>query len=369
VAESLAMAELHDVGAHCAAAGCGRQDFLPFTCDACGRKFCQDHFRREAHDCSAPQAVRPQAAAAAAAAAAPPVDLPRCAAKGCKEQLFAHNRFHCERCGQHVCIRHRFEDDHPCVSVEVAVGAALRHAQSEMAPSDFQNAHSTLLKVFNNILSEPGNEKYRSLKKSNAVVKEKLCHPACIEALRLCGFSDTGEAYVCRQAADLSVMRRMSSALRASSLQSSQKGLAAAGPAPVSTGSAGGRRIVNGVIVDAPQPPLEERPPLAAPSAVKAATEAGSYAEVPAPESADRARAAAKAGTAKAKATAFDFKRRGDREAQEQAQIASLQELRRQQKERYKAGGSAGTSTTPATSTAASASTAPTQGQDQCALQ
>jgi len=357
------MAELHNVGAHCTAAHCGRQDFLPFTCEACGQQFCQDHFRREAHNCTAPEAVRSQAPVAAR-----PVDLPRCAARGCKEQLFAHNRFHCERCGQHVCIRHRFEDDHPCVSVESAVDAALRHAQSEMAPADFRNAHSTLLKVFSNILSEPGNEKYRTLKKSNAVVQEKLCHPACIEALRLCGFSDMGEAYVCRQAADLSVMRRMSSTLRTSSLQSSQQASAAAGPAAsVSSGSAGGRKIVNGVIVDAPRPPPDERPPAATPSAAKAAAEAGTYAEVPTLEAADHAKVAAKAGVAKAKATAFDFKRRSDPEEQERTQAASLQELRKQQKERYKTGGGTGTSTIPA---APPASTAPTQGQDQqCVLQ
>jgi len=357
------MAELHDVGAHCAAARCGRQDFLPFTCDACGQKFCQDHFRKEAHECTASEAVRPQAPVACI-----PCDLPRCAARGCKEQLFAHNRFHCERCGQYVCIRHRFEDDHPCVSVEAAVEAALRHAQSEMAPADFRNAHSTLLKVFSNILSEPGNEKYRTLKKGNAVVQEKLRHPACIEALRLCGFSDAGEAYVCRPAADLSVMRRMSLALRVSSLQSAQQGPAAAGPpASVSIGSAGGRKIVNGVIVDAPRPPPDERPSIATPSAARAVADAGSYAQVPTPEAADRARVAANAGTAKAKATAFDFKRRGDREAQEQAQVASLQELRKQQKERYKTTGGTGTSTMPA---AAPASTASTHGQDQqCALQ
>jgi len=192
------------------------------------------------------------------------------------------------------------------VSVEAAVDAALRHAQSEMAPKDFRNAHSTLLKVSNNILSEPGNEKYRTLKKSNAIVQEKLCHPACIEALRLCGFSDVDEAYVCRSAADLSVMRRMSAALRAGSLQSSQQGSAAAGlAAPVSTWSAGGRRIVNGVIVDAPCPPPDERPPVATPLAGAAVAEAGSSAEVP-----------TKVGAPKAKATAFDFKRRGDREAQ-----------------------------------------------------
>jgi len=198
---------------------------MPFTCEACGQQFCQDHFRREAHDCSASEAVPPKAEEAT-----PPIE------------------------------RH----DHPSVSVETVVDIALRHAQSEMAPTDFLNAHSTLLKVFNNILFEPGNDKYRTLKKGNAVVQAKLCHPACIKVLRLGGFSDVGEAYVCRPAADLSVMRRMSAALRAASLQMSQQGPALAGRvASVSTGSAGSRRFVNSVMIDAPRSSLDKRPSVA----------------------------------------------------------------------------------------------------------
>ena len=37
--------------AHCAAEGCGRLDFLPFACDACGKLLCLSHRLYEAHEC------------------------------------------------------------------------------------------------------------------------------------------------------------------------------------------------------------------------------------------------------------------------------------------------------------------------------
>ncbi|CAJ1343750.1 unnamed protein product, partial [Effrenium voratum] len=108
----------------------------------------------------------------------------------------ARNRLQCQRCGQAVCIHHRFEDQHPCVDLQVAVREALAAAQQSLRPEEFGEAVRTLTKVFGNILSEPKNAKFRSLRKGNAVVKEKLKHPACLAALTMCGFVDDGECYV-----------------------------------------------------------------------------------------------------------------------------------------------------------------------------
>lgn len=39
---------------------------------------------------------------------------PRCPVAGCKEKLGPSNKFDCKRCGQTVCLRHRFEEEHQC---------------------------------------------------------------------------------------------------------------------------------------------------------------------------------------------------------------------------------------------------------------
>ena len=42
-----------DAGRHCAHAGCGQLDFLPFTCNCCARVFCLEHRAYAAHECTA----------------------------------------------------------------------------------------------------------------------------------------------------------------------------------------------------------------------------------------------------------------------------------------------------------------------------
>ncbi|KXS17874.1 hypothetical protein M427DRAFT_54122 [Gonapodya prolifera JEL478] len=43
--------ELPNVGIHCALPTCNQLDFLPFKCQYCFSKFCQDHWKVDAHDC------------------------------------------------------------------------------------------------------------------------------------------------------------------------------------------------------------------------------------------------------------------------------------------------------------------------------
>jgi len=331
------MAEFHDVGAHCSLATCGRQEFLPFHCEGCGQQFCQDHFTQAAHACPASASPTQEERAPQVSVAAEHAQ--RCPATGCRELLSSHNTFRCQRCCQDVCIRHRFEEDHPCISVEAAVNAALCRVEAEMAPAKFAEAHRTLLRVFGNVLSDPANEKFRTLKKANAIVQEKLQHPACIEMLRLCGFSDMGEVYACRQAADLSLMRRMTAVLKARPPGTAAKDL------KVTSGTGGGTRLVNGVIVREPRAaaeaalaPSSQVPPVPAassghPSGPGARAAAGGL------PAADSSPTAVGPSGPKPPRSAFDFENRSAREKREQAQQSALQELRQQQKERYRSGG------------------------------
>merc|ERR1719454_232490 len=114
-----------------------------------------------------------------------------------------------------------------------------------MSPEVFAEAHKTLSKIFGNIIADPTNEKFRSLKKANAVVQDKLRHPACVQALLLCGFQDTGDTYVCRANADLSLMRQFTSSLKAYDPLSATP---ASSSAPAKA-SGSGVRMVNGTIV------------------------------------------------------------------------------------------------------------------------
>lgn len=138
-----------DIGAHCSVPACHQQDFLPFTCDCCSGVFCLEHRSYDAHEC--PQAgshdrrvvqcpvckqlIRWTAEQDVNAVWEDHVRVgnctrekfqqqqkqkkpkkKRCAADGCREVLLTSNQFHCSKCRQDVCLKHRFEADHACES-------------------------------------------------------------------------------------------------------------------------------------------------------------------------------------------------------------------------------------------------------------
>lgn len=135
------MALMSDKGVHCSDPYCRQCDFLPFTCDGCGKIFCKDHFRCEEHNCPAAKAKDRRVVVCALCGKAVPhghgeeanavlerhiesgdcrpttaasASKPRCPARGCKEKLTSINSFQCGPCGQRVCMKHRFEDQHDC---------------------------------------------------------------------------------------------------------------------------------------------------------------------------------------------------------------------------------------------------------------
>ena len=40
-----------NLGAHCSVGYCKKQDFLPFFCDGCNKKYCLEHRNYRAHEC------------------------------------------------------------------------------------------------------------------------------------------------------------------------------------------------------------------------------------------------------------------------------------------------------------------------------
>lgn len=133
------MAHFGDCGTHCADPYCMQKDFLPVTCDACGKSYCGSHFKYEAHSCPKGRADKDkrvivcpicteavplpagedanaiwEAHAASGKCHAPPPPKPKCPVSGCKSKLTAINSVTCGSCGQKVCMTHRFEDSHEC---------------------------------------------------------------------------------------------------------------------------------------------------------------------------------------------------------------------------------------------------------------
>mmetsp|Transcript_90580 Transcript_90580/g.157201 ORF Transcript_90580/g.157201 Transcript_90580/m.157201 type:complete len:176 (-) Transcript_90580:110-637(-) len=128
----------------CAVPNCHTEDFLPFQCDCCKQFYCVAHWTYEAHSC--PKAtgrdcrviICPLCKNSVRLVAGEEVSVTfarhrdskdcskkvkkKCPAPGCKETLGIANTFHCPRCDQDVCLRHRFEDDHPCKKVQPSGG-------------------------------------------------------------------------------------------------------------------------------------------------------------------------------------------------------------------------------------------------------
>ncbi|CAJ1425912.1 unnamed protein product, partial [Effrenium voratum] len=126
--------------AHCSFARCHQLDFLPFKCDACQGVFCQEHFPYASHSCaradrgSVQVIICPMCEASVRLKADEDPNITwerhftqsckqslpsktgprRCPVAGCKEKLGPSNKFDCQQCGQTVCLRHRFEDEHDC---------------------------------------------------------------------------------------------------------------------------------------------------------------------------------------------------------------------------------------------------------------
>mmetsp|Transcript_43955 Transcript_43955/g.99089 ORF Transcript_43955/g.99089 Transcript_43955/m.99089 type:complete len:171 (+) Transcript_43955:74-586(+) len=120
----------------CALPSCRREDFLPFECDACHGFYCLQHWNYSGHSCARSQgkdcrvilcplcknAIRLVYGEDVSVTFARHEGSPdcvkktkkKCPATGCKETLGPSNTFNCTRCGQDVCLRHRYEEEHPC---------------------------------------------------------------------------------------------------------------------------------------------------------------------------------------------------------------------------------------------------------------
>lgn len=235
----------------------------------------------------------------------------------------------------------------------------LAQIDQELLPAQSKEVFDTLGKIFGNIVGNPTEPKFRSLKKENKVITEKLGKSnGAVSLLLAVGFEDSGSTYTCPEAAPLDNMQIASDLIQCIIL-SRDDGTAPAAkraaPPAAATGLAAAT-IVGGVI----QKPGSVAAPKAAPKAAEkdnfarrgadpqkaqadqlqavraaaaqrahngASTSDGSSAAPQVAASADAKKAPVK--------SAFDFESRAAREQKSNEAAGSLEEMRRAQKEKY----------------------------------
>lgn len=125
---------------------------MPFQCDCCQKHFCVRHWAYEAHACAKAAGkdcrifVCPLCNNGVKVVSGEDANVTfqrhrgsadcakkvkkKCPTAGCKGNLGPANTFNCPHCKQDVCMKHRFEDSHPCqppaskVPASAAVAAA-----------------------------------------------------------------------------------------------------------------------------------------------------------------------------------------------------------------------------------------------------
>eukprot|EP00286_Rhodomonas_abbreviata_P009256 CAMPEP_0181323102 /NCGR_PEP_ID=MMETSP1101-20121128/19595_1 /TAXON_ID=46948 /ORGANISM="Rhodomonas abbreviata, Strain Caron Lab Isolate" /LENGTH=142 /DNA_ID=CAMNT_0023431085 /DNA_START=118 /DNA_END=542 /DNA_ORIENTATION=+ len=132
--------EFPELANACSHRGCmEKNDFLPFTCNGCNKKFCLEHHRHENHACPVPprddkyapvcplcmQAVTIKSGQDAnriidehIRAGCPTTTVKTrknaCSHPGCREKEFVP--VSCKLCKLPFCLKHRFESDHDCAA-------------------------------------------------------------------------------------------------------------------------------------------------------------------------------------------------------------------------------------------------------------
>lgn len=91
----------------------------------------------------------------------------------------------------------------------------LKGIDQELPPAQAQKVHGTLFKVLGNILRNPCEPKFRTLRKENKLVAENICiSMAAVSLLFMIGFEDRDESYHCPMSTDLEQMQALSDVLR-----------------------------------------------------------------------------------------------------------------------------------------------------------
>lgn len=127
-----------NLGAHCANALCGQQDFLPFKCEFCLKEYCKEHRGPSEHSCGSfsmgtEVAKCPMCGQGITLREGVDPNISwdthfnsgvcyenqqrkskKCPVGNCKTKLNEVNSCVCSTCGLRTCLTHRFPDQHNC---------------------------------------------------------------------------------------------------------------------------------------------------------------------------------------------------------------------------------------------------------------
>lgn len=141
--------EMLNIGGTCQYLTCDSYDFLPFRCESCHGRFCQDHRTETGHKCAragewAAKKAQQQANRTASHSSGPkPTVLTanQCSHPQCKTLIDTLNSVGvaCSTCNRKYCLKHRIPEDHDCKNI-IPVGAR----QSARGPSQAEKARSAL---------------------------------------------------------------------------------------------------------------------------------------------------------------------------------------------------------------------------------
>jgi predicted nucleic acid binding AN1-type Zn finger protein len=120
-AKNMTVGDVEQIGAHCHHEYCHIKTFLPFTCQFCKYKFCEDHWRPEWHSCAAAAKAEQEKQIEASKPKKPSLfdHEKQCYSTKCKTLIDtpAQPSVHCDSCRRDYCLKHRMKEDHDCDNV------------------------------------------------------------------------------------------------------------------------------------------------------------------------------------------------------------------------------------------------------------
>ena len=147
--------EFNDVGSYCEVKECGQQDFLPFTCEFCKKKFCRNHKNYASHECGGreskdmtsidcptcgtsvkfPQSESPDliwtqhySADCKRVLQEKEKKRNKCPVPMCPTILGISNIYQCTKCDLKICLSHRMPEDHFCSSLNKKQSQSMKSA-------------------------------------------------------------------------------------------------------------------------------------------------------------------------------------------------------------------------------------------------
>lgn len=118
--------EMLSIGGTCQYLTCDNYDFLPFRCESCRGRFCQDHRTENGHKCAhagewAARKAQQQASKLPSSSSQKPTALTasQCSHPQCKTFIdtLSSVGVACSTCNRKYCLKHRIPEDHECSKI------------------------------------------------------------------------------------------------------------------------------------------------------------------------------------------------------------------------------------------------------------